>query len=60
MTSKDSPHRLRGISTIVAAVSMLMIVGLVGLSIDTGYAVLVASQLHNAADAADLAGAPNG
>lgn len=39
-----------------AAVSMLAIVGIIGLSLDVGYGMLVGSQLQNAADAASLAG----
>jgi Flp pilus assembly protein TadG len=38
-------------------VSMVVLIGIVGLALDTGYAVLVGGQLQSAADAAALAGA---
>lgn len=41
----------------VSAISMLAILGVVGLVIDIGHTYLVASELQNAADAAALAGA---
>jgi hypothetical protein len=39
------------------SVSMMVFIGLIGLALDTGYAVLVGGQLQHAADAAALAGA---
>jgi hypothetical protein len=50
------PQR-RGMAVIWVTIAMLVMVGLVGLAIDTGYSVLVGGQLQHAADAAALASA---
>jgi hypothetical protein len=47
----------RGISLIWVAVTSVVLIGLSGLALDTGYVYLVSHQLQNAADAAALAGA---
>ncbi|MFC1781623.1 pilus assembly protein TadG-related protein [Planctomycetota bacterium] len=54
-----SQHHLRrkGIAYLWAVIFMLLIILIVGLSIDTAKVCLVINQLHNAADAAALAGA---
>ncbi len=50
--------RRRGVALIWSAIMMLLMILLVGLSLDTGKICLVSHQLHNAADAAALAGGP--
>lgn len=45
----------RGISLIWVALLLIVLVGLTGLGIDTGYVLLTAHQLQNASDAAALA-----
>lgn len=60
-----SPHRNknlrrpagRGVAVVYMALVMLVLIGVLGLAIDTGYVFLTAHQLQNAADAAALAGA---
>jgi len=54
-----SPRQLRrrGIAYLWAVIFMLLIILLVGLSLDTAKVCVVIHQLHNAADAAALAGA---
>ena len=47
----------RGFALVWTAVLLVVILGFTGLAVDTGYCVVVANQLHNAADAAALAGA---
>ena len=47
----------RGAAIIWMALLMLVFIGLIGLECDVGYGLLVAHQLHNAADAATLAAA---
>jgi len=49
--------RRKGIAYIWAALVTMVVIAFVGLSIDGAYGYLVAHQLHNAADAASLAGA---
>ncbi len=51
-------YRHRGIALVWTAVFLLVIILLIGLSLDTARVYLVAHQLHNAADAAALAGGP--
>src|SRR3954453_6048554 len=47
----------RGIALIWFAIVGMVMVGLAGLALDTGYVMLTGHQLQNAADAAALAGA---
>ena len=47
----------RGIAIIWTAILVVVMIGFVGLACDTGYGLLVAHQLQNAADASALAGA---
>ena len=47
----------RGAAIIWVALLMIVFIGLIGLACDVGYGLLVAHQLHNAADAAALAAA---
>lgn len=47
----------RGVINVWVALSMFMIIALVGLACDTGWCTLVLNQLQSAADAAALAGA---
>jgi len=49
--------RRKGVAYIWAALVAPVVIAFVGLSIDGAYGYLVAHQLHNAADAASLAGA---
>jgi len=49
--------RYRGVVLVWAALLLLLLILIVGLSVDTAKVVLVAHQLQNAADAAALAGA---
>src|SRR4051812_23075716 len=46
-----------GIALIWIAILGMVLVGLAGLALDTGYVMLTGHQLQNAADAAALAGA---
>ena len=57
MRSAESNHRRRGIAAVWVALTVLVLVGFVGLALDGGYILLSAHQLQNAADAASLAGA---
>src|SRR4051812_34661570 len=50
-------HRRRAIALLWVSGTMLVMIGFVGLALDTGYAVLVGQELQQAADAAALAGA---
>ncbi len=50
-------RRQRGIALIWVAILGMVLVGLAGLALDTGYVLVTAHQLQNAADAAALAGA---
>ena len=50
--------RNKGIALIWTVVLMMLIILLIGLSLDTAKVALVMHQLHNAADAAALAGGP--
>lgn len=54
MRKRAGPRR--GASMIWMAMLSIVFIALIGLTSDTGYAFLVAHQLHNAADAAALAG----
>jgi len=54
---KPMRRRVRGIAVIWLVVTALVLIGLLGLVIDSGYAYLAASQLQIAADAAALAAA---
>ncbi len=49
--------RDQGVVTMWTALMLLFLVGLIGLGVDTGYVLLGAHRLQNAADAAALAGA---
>jgi Flp pilus assembly protein TadG len=49
---KPMRRRVRGIAVIWLAVTAVVLIGLLGLVIDSGFAYLTASQLQNAADAA--------
>lgn len=53
----DNPARRPGTSTPLAALLMVLLVGMLAFSIDMGYIVAVRSELQNAADASALAGA---
>ena len=50
-------HRYRGVALIWVAILALVLILIVGLSLDVAKVSLVAHQLQNAADAAALAGA---
>jgi Flp pilus assembly protein TadG len=51
-------HRCRrGVAIVWVAITMLVLLGLVGLALDTARVLLVAHELQNAADAGALAGA---
>lgn len=50
-------HRQRGAIAIMVAISMLVLLGVVGLAIDGGLAYLVKARLNAAVDSAALAGA---
>ena len=52
-----SLRRRRGVSVVLFAIILVVLIGLIGLMIDTSYVFLVGHQLQNAADAAALAGA---
>jgi hypothetical protein len=54
---KPQSTRRRAVSTIWVALTVLMVVAIIGLALDTGYATLTAHHLQNAADAAALAAA---
>jgi hypothetical protein len=56
-TSRPRQARRRGIALLWTAIFLLVLIGIVGLSIDWGKAATDAHQLQNAADAAALAGA---
>jgi hypothetical protein len=47
----------RGIAVIWVAIVLMVMIGVIGLALDTGYTVLVGNQLQAAADAGALAGA---
>ncbi|MHC4294240.1 MAG: pilus assembly protein TadG-related protein [Planctomycetota bacterium] len=49
--------RRKGLAYIWVVITLLIVIGFVGLAIDVGYALLVGHQLQNAADASALAGA---
>ncbi|MEJ2647734.1 MAG: pilus assembly protein TadG-related protein [Sedimentisphaerales bacterium] len=51
-------HRYRGIGLVWTLVFLMLIILVVGLSLDTAKVALVMHQLHNAADAGALAGGP--
>ncbi len=51
------PSRHRGLALIWTAITILVLILLVGLALDTAKVILVAHKLQNAADAAALAGA---
>ncbi len=52
-------RRRRGVALVWVAITILTIVGIVGLSLDYAWGALSAHQLHNGADAGALAGALN-
>src|SRR5690349_19054629 len=54
---RRSYRNRRGIALIWFAILGMVLVGLAGLALDTGYVMLTGHQLQNAADAAALAGA---
>src|SRR5687768_12589813 len=47
----------RGLALVWTVLVLMILLGLTGLALDTGYVVLTGQQLQNAADAAALAGA---
>jgi Flp pilus assembly protein TadG len=49
--------RQRGVALVWVAITLVVLLGFVGLATDTAYLYLTAAQLQNAADAASLAGA---
>jgi Flp pilus assembly protein TadG len=51
------PHLRRGSIAIFVAIAAIVLIGVMGLAIDTGYTLTARAQLQNAADAAALAGA---
>ncbi|WP_202114630.1 pilus assembly protein TadG-related protein [Vreelandella zhuhanensis] len=51
-----SKHQ-RGVSTVLVAVSLLVLLGFAALAIDVGNLYVARNELHNAADAGSLAGA---
>jgi hypothetical protein len=53
----NTPARQRGISLLFATIMLPVLIGIVGLAIDTTYMILAYQQLQVAADAAALAGA---
>jgi hypothetical protein len=53
-----SRARYKGIGLVWTAIFLLLIILIVGLSLDTAKVALVMHQLHNAADASALAGGP--
>src|SRR5689334_19425898 len=55
-TRRPNSHN-RGVTIVYLALIMLVLIGVLGLAIDTGYVFLTAHQLQNAADAAAMAGA---
>lgn len=57
MRKRNSRHRKRGLALILTMLIGMILVGIVGLALDTGFVLLVGHQLQNAADAAALAGA---
>ncbi|MFC3468488.1 VWA domain-containing protein [Massilia oculi] len=50
-------HRQRGVVAIMVAIAMLVLLGVVGLTIDAGLAYLIKARLNAAVDSAALAGA---
>jgi len=50
-------RRYRGVALVWVAVTILVLVGIVGLSLDYAWGALAAHQLHNGADAGAMAGA---
>ncbi len=48
-------HRRRGVALIWVGISFLVLVGFVGLALDTGFVLFTSQQLQNAADASSLA-----
>jgi hypothetical protein len=57
MNAVRTRDRRRGVVLILMAIALLMLVGFVGLALDTGVAALTLHQIQNASDAAALAGA---
>lgn len=57
MAMHTTLHRQRGAVAIMVAVSMLVLLGVVGLALDAGLAYLVKARLNAAVDSAALAGA---
>lgn len=49
--------RRRGLSLIMMAIVLVVLIGFIGLGLDIGFALIAAHQLQNTADAAALAGA---
>ncbi len=56
MKAKSNRNR-RGVALIWLAITALILILMMGMAIDTGFALLVKHQLQNAADSASLAGA---
>ncbi len=53
--SSSTGHRRRGVALIWVGISFLVLVGFVGLALDTGFVLFTSHQLQNAADASSLA-----
>jgi Flp pilus assembly protein TadG len=56
MHTKSPNNGQNGSALIIVAISMIALLGIVGLAVDTGNAVRIKTQMQNAADAAALAG----
>lgn len=55
--AKPGPRRQRGLSMVLMAVSLLMLLGFAALAVDGSNILVAKNELHNAADAGALAGA---
>ncbi len=55
--SIKGPHRQRGLSLVLMAVALLMLLAFAALAVDGGNLYVARNELHNAADAGALAGA---
>lgn len=54
---QGGPRRQRGVSTVLLAVALLMLMAFAALAVDGGMLYVAKNELHNAADAGALAGA---
>ena len=57
MTQSKCGRRRRAVAAVWVALAALILIGIIGLGLDTAYGLLGGHQLQNAADAAALAGA---